>query len=184
MGYQNKRSVFVCVVEFVFLLRKSSEQKPGCLGMFTMKCQDPENCYIQPVCNMEVDFNPETIGRFPRILVEKNGVRSQNIKKNLCIQRYPQKTWTSKEIGHGFCNIWGVPKIGVPQNGWFIMENLIKLDHWMIWGENPLFSETSIFCCPKKISWPKPSLPSPKPNVAFRRPISRVTLRTVNASLD
>ena len=24
-------------------------------------------------------------------------------------------------------NIWGVPKIGVPQNGWFIMENPIKM---------------------------------------------------------
>ena len=26
--------------------------------------------------------------------------------------------------------IWMFPKIGVPQNGWFIMENLLK---WMIW---------------------------------------------------
>ena len=25
-------------------------------------------------------------------------------------------------------NIWVFPKIGVPQNGWFIMENLIKMD--------------------------------------------------------
>ena len=32
------------------------------------------------------------------------------------------------------------PKIGVPQNGWFIMENLIKRDDL---EENPLFSETS-----------------------------------------
>jgi len=37
----------------------------------------------------------------------------------------------------------GVPKIGVPQNGWFIMENLIKMDDL---GENPLFSETPIYC--------------------------------------
>ena len=36
------------------------------------------------------------------------------------------------------------PKIGVgPQNGWFIMENFFF--KWMIWGENPLFSETSIY---------------------------------------
>ena len=32
--------------------------------------------------------------------------------------------------------IWVFPKIGVPQNGWFIMENPIK---WMIWGAHPYF---------------------------------------------
>ena len=37
-------------------------------------------------------------------------------------------------------DIWGFPKIGVPQNGWFIMENLIKKDDL----EVPLFLETSI----------------------------------------
>ena len=31
--------------------------------------------------------------------------------------------------------IWVFPKIGVPQNGWFIMEQ--SLSKWMIWGENP-----------------------------------------------
>ena len=36
--------------------------------------------------------------------------------------------------------IWGFPKMGVPQNGWFVMEHLIKLDDL----EVPLFSETSI----------------------------------------
>ena len=35
-------------------------------------------------------------------------------------------------------NIWGFPKIGVPQNGWFRMENPIKMDDL----EVPLFSET------------------------------------------
>ena len=32
----------------------------------------------------------------------------------------------------GYTMRWVFPKIGVPQNGWFIMENPIK--HGMIWG--------------------------------------------------
>ena len=33
-------------------------------------------------------------------------------------------------------NIWVFPKIGVPQNGWFIMENPMKMDDW---GGLPIF---------------------------------------------
>ncbi len=38
-------------------------------------------------------------------------------------------------------NIWVFPKIGVPQNGWFIMENTIKMDDLGV----ALFLETSTF---------------------------------------
>ena len=40
------------------------------------------------------------------------------------------------EIKH----IWVFPKIGVPQNGWFMMENPIKIDDLGV----PLFLETPI----------------------------------------
>ena len=37
-------------------------------------------------------------------------------------------------------NMWVLPKIGVPQTGWIIMENPIKMDDLGV----PLFSETSM----------------------------------------
>jgi len=46
----------------------------------------------------------------------------------------------------------------VPQNGWFIIwKTLLK---WMIWVENPLFSETLIKLS-SKISYPQESRPFP-----------------------
>ena len=89
------------------------------------------------------------------------------------------------------CVIWVFPKIGIPQNGWFIMENPIKMDDLAV----PLFQERPIslfgmlfaYCCshahvcsrvltPSYQSYPSPPPapqikkcpPNPEMSVVFR----------------
>ena len=47
---------------------------------------------------------------------------------------------------------WVFPKIGIPQNGWFIMENPIKTDDW---GGSAIFGNTHIFLNEMCLSCPR-----------------------------
>ena len=51
------------------------------------------------------------------------------------------KSHEAFEVQYIYIYIWVFPKIGVPQNGWCIMENPIKMDDL----EVPLFLEIYIY---------------------------------------
>ena len=59
---------------------------------------------------------------------------------------------TAESFATGFCCsmflfIWVFPKIGIPQNGWFIIETPIKMDDLGV----PPFTETTIYCLSKLV---------------------------------
>ncbi len=68
-------------------------------------------------------------------------VSGLNIKKIVLTTAYSYKKYTDL-CNPKTLNIWMFPKIVVPQNGWFILENPIKMDD--LGGFTPIFGNTHI----------------------------------------
>ena len=91
----------------------------------SQKTGEMPSCYRHPLTYVEVQPVPHQYDLAPW-LGQRRPVGGQRKNTGNSVQTTSKFTGPVKKIDR-----WVFPKIGVPQNGWFIMENPIK---WMIWG--------------------------------------------------
>ena len=108
-----------------------------------------------------------------RVMSIKRKVTMPNINRKCTEPHNPQPRQKHGISSHTSWNIWVFPKIGVSQNGWFIMENPIKMDDLGV----PLFLETPI-------SWSWPNMGVSHRGVCCFTFLRINFLKTQNAGLD
>ena len=134
-----------CLTQFAFIHPHFDILSPCFLQQFHLRIQQqhlPPNTQHPPWSSflLEVKLSPKfTFQDFHCYEI------SLYVKKNafLCFISNHSNPFVS-QVKKGF-NIWMFPKIGAFPPKWMvkIMEN--PINPWMIWGENPLFLETSIY---------------------------------------
>ena len=118
---------------------KHVRSKPARNDLIKESCQgwheDPQNdVHQQKVNNFQMHFGNCSQTRSPTSIVTTK-IPSQKKKHDFTSRQPNKKTDFFSEKSFHVCfvleenvnAIWVFPKIGVPQNGWFIMEHLIKM---------------------------------------------------------